>query len=57
MDKETKNKLLMLALWFVPIILLLFCFYQFALKPSIWYLIVSCIASLFMGWLLKAYFE
>ena len=57
MRKELKDKLLPLILWFVPFIFLLFGFYRFALKPSVYLLVLCCIACCWLGWLLKSYFE
>ena len=57
MDKVLRDKITNLVLWFVPLALLLFCFYEFALKSSIWLLIASCVATMFLGWMLRTYFN
>jgi hypothetical protein len=56
-SKVIETKIALLLSWFVPVIVLMFCFYRFALKPNVWLLIFSCIASVFLGWLFKAYLE
>jgi hypothetical protein len=57
MDKKLELKIYYLIAWFIPLALLMFGFYRFALKPNIWLVIVQCISSVALGWLLKQYFE
>ena len=58
MDKKVlETKIAYLVAWFIPVVVLLICFYRFAIKPSIWLLIFSCIMSVWIGWLLESYLE
>lgn len=57
MDKRLRDKIILFALWLVPLAVLFFCFYRFAIKPTIWLMVFGCIASVFLGWMMKEYFE
>lgn len=57
MDKKLEEKITYLVYWFIPLAILFFCFYQFVVKPNIWYFIISCISSVALGWLLSKYLE
>lgn len=57
MDKKLEVKIYYLVAWFVPLALLMFGFYRFAIKPNVWIVIVMCISSVVLGWLLSKYLE
>jgi hypothetical protein len=57
MDKKLELKIYYFVAWFIPLALLMFGFYRFALKPSVWLVIVQCLSSVALGWLACKYFE
>jgi arginine exporter protein ArgO len=57
MDDKLESKITLIVLWFIPLAVLMFGFYRFAIKPNIWMVILMCVASVMLGWLLEAYLD
>lgn len=55
MDDKLESKVALLVSWFIPLAVLMFGFYRFALKPNVWIVVVMCIACIVLGWLLCDY--
>jgi hypothetical protein len=54
-NKVLESKIAFIIAWFIPLAILMFGLYRFAVKPNIWMFIVSCIASMVLGGLLESY--